>query len=263
MPRRQERGLWAALDVSKALLAGREPDAVLELVADRARALAQADGAIVRIAGAGDQTLVLRAVSERSGGCGLPPLMVRDLPVRGSICGIVFETGRAHLFSDLWQAWRALPSARGRPELALALQQELCGPALLVPLRAAGRALGVLMVSNATGRAPFRKHHLDTLERFANQVALAVEQAHLALERDRLALLEERRRLGRDLHDGAIQSLYAVTLRLAAAIERAQDRPLEDQLASLTTNVDAVIADLRGHVSALRSGAGDPAGVGD
>lgn len=229
--RLQEHELRAALDVSNAILTGLELDAVLQLAAVHARTLVRADGVAVRMAGADDQTLVLRAVSELPGRRGLP-VLPRELPVRGSICGAVFETGRAQLLPDVG------------------------GPSILVPLRAQGRALGVLIAAKAGGRPRFRRRHLGTLRRFANQVAQALLQAQLAPERDGPALVEERKRLGRDLHDGAMQSLYSVTLRLSAAIERAEDRHLQDQLTRLTMHLDTIIADLRGHVRALRSGAG-------
>jgi signal transduction histidine kinase len=262
-PRYREDGLHAALDVSQAILAGVELDAVLQMIAEWARLLVEADGAAVRIADAGNQALVLRGVSERPGKHGLRPFLARELPVRGSICGGVFETGHARLFSDLWRGTRRLPGGVACSHHPEAVQRELCGPALLVPLHVQDGTFGVLMASNAAGRMPFRKHDLETLDRFGCEVALAIREAHVLPDQDRLALIEERRRLGRDLHDGAIQSLYAVTLRLNAAVERAQDGRLEEQLAGLTARIDAVIADLREHVYALRSGAGDSAVTGD
>ena len=99
---------------------------------------------------------------------------------------------------------------------------------------------------------------MKTMVLFANQVILAVEDVRQRRERERLLLAEERRRLGRDVHDGVIQSLYAVTLSLNLAIEGAQDLRLKNQLASVTTQVDAVIANLRGLVRELRSTAGEP-----
>jgi PAS domain S-box-containing protein len=256
----REAGLQAALDVVQAVLAGMDLDAVLQLVAERARVLVRADAAAVRTADAGQRALVLRGVSERRGSSHVMPLIpVRALPIPGSICGAVFETGRPRLFSDLWGAWRSLPAAAAGSRLTSALGRVMHGPALLVPLRVRDRTLGVLMASNTRRRLPFHKHDLATLGLFANQVAVTVQQAHVRRDHERRGLVEERKRLGRDLHDGAIQSLYAVTLRLMAAIERAQDRRLVDQLVSLTAGVDVVIGDLRGHVSALRSDAGDPA----
>lgn len=253
----REAGLRAALDVAQAVLAGMDLDAVLQLVAERARVLVRADAAAVRTADARERALVLRGVSERGGRHVTSLVPVRELSIPGSVCGAVFETGRPRLFSDLWGAWKSLPVAAAGSRLTSVLGRVMHGPALLVPLRVRDRTLGVLMASNTRGRLPFHKHDLATLAVFARQVAVTVQQAHVRRDQERRVLIEERKRLGRDLHDGAIQSLYAVTLRLMAAIERAQDRRLADQLASLTAHVDFVIADLRGHVSALRSDAGE------
>jgi signal transduction histidine kinase len=234
-------------------------DAVLQLVAERARTLVRADAAAVRTADAGAQTLVLRGVSERGGRHVMPLVPVQELPIPGSVCGAVFETGLPRLFPDLWGAWKSLPVTASGSRITSAWRRVVHGPALLVPLRVRDRTVGVLMASNSRGRLPFHRHDLATLGLFANQVAVTVQQAHVRRDQERQALIEERKRLGRDLHDGAIQSLYAVTLRLMAAIERAPDGRLADQLSRLTRHVDVVIADLRGHVSALRSDAADPA----
>src|SRR5215469_3029788 len=134
-PRHQEDTLHAALDVSQAILSGVELEAVLQMIAEWARLLVEADGAAVRIADAGSQTLVLRGVSERPGRRGLRPFLVRELPIRSSISGGVFETRRGRLFPDLWRATRRLPDGAAQAQGSEAAPRELGGPALLVPLQ--------------------------------------------------------------------------------------------------------------------------------
>ncbi|HKF74557.1 MAG TPA: histidine kinase [Candidatus Dormibacteraeota bacterium] len=253
-PKRREDGLKAALDVSRAILAGLELGAAFQMVAERARALVDADAAEVRIVDASGTMLVLRGISERRGDQAPSSTVVPELPVRGSLCGAVFEAGRARLVGGPGAALRHPP---GDPYGELSeVQQVIPGPTLMVPLRVRSRSLGVLTASNLTGRPSLERHDLQTMAAFANQVTLAIQQVRRRRDQERRVLIEERRRLGRDIHDGVIQSLYAVTLSLSVAIERAQDLRLQRQLAGMTAHVDAVIADLRGLVRELRSSGG-------
>src|SRR5215472_2863164 len=249
--KRHEDGLKAALDVSRAIPSGLELGAAFQMIAERARALVRADVAEVRAVDASGRMLVLRGVSERRGGHGSPYVLVPELPVQGSIWGSVFESGRPRLFHD--------PAASSRSQLhaeAAAMTRAMPGPALIVPLKSLGRTIGVLTASSSVGGTPLERHDVQTMAVFANQVSLAIQRLSRRRDRERRALIEERRRLGRDIHDGVIQSLYAVTLGLTVAIERAQDLGLQKQLASMTTHVDAVITNLRGLVRELRSSSG-------
>jgi len=146
----------------------------------------------------------------------------------------------------------------GRPvSVATRAGSERPGPynvshALYVPLNALGRTLGTLVVMNWRSRRSFRRQDLDVLQLLANRAALGIHHASLNRDRERLAVAEERDRLGRELHDGAIQSLYAVTLDLAGTIARTADHGLQEHLAGVAGRVDAVIHGLRGHIQHLR-----------
>ena len=98
-----------------------------------------------------------------------------------------------------------------------------------VPVRARGRALGVLSVIAEMGRQ-FGEAEMSLLVSIANEVGVAVENARLYQQAQRLAVVKERERLARDLHDSVTQSLYSLTLlseagrRLAGAgdVERVE-----------------------------------------
>jgi signal transduction histidine kinase len=262
----------AALEIAQAILAGEDPDAMWEPIARRARRLVRADAAIVRTPGLEGGTLVLRGVDRRRPGDRQPGLLLREEPVAGSVCGIVFETGRARTVSDLetlagfhrGHATRARTSARtvesGLPGTGLdrARPREVAGriptgPAAIVPLSAKGRVMGILAAVNRSDRPLFRQYDVDLLRTFAGQAALAIQQAQVRRELQRLSVIEERERLARELHDDAIQSLYGITLDLASAAARAGDPVLRERMARLVWTVDGVIQDLRNHVYGLRS----------
>ncbi|KKM23771.1 hypothetical protein LCGC14_1611800 [marine sediment metagenome] len=69
-----------------------------------------------------------------------------------------------------------------------------------------------------------------------------------------LALLEERERIGMDLHDGAIQSIYAVVLRLDDIVERLKGHPdeVKPELEKAMDDLNRVIQDIRSYIFDLR-----------
>lgn len=245
--RRRARGLRHALEISRAILAGRPWDAVLQLIADRSRALVGGDCALVRTLGESGNVLVLRATAWRHQSDALLAAPGHELRRRGSITGRVFDTGRPKLVTGRARSLRA----QARSETLRPLWPSM-GPGLYVSLNAAGHKLGTLVVLNWKTRHPFHRTDLEVLQLLASQAAFAIHHALVGRERERLAVEHERERLGRDLHDGAIQSLYAVTLGLAGTIARTADGGLEEQLAGVAGRIDAVIRGLRAQIHQLR-----------
>jgi signal transduction histidine kinase len=89
-----------------------------------------------------------------------------------------------------------------------------------VPVRARGQILGVLSVVGDQGRH-FDRKEADMLASIADQVGIAVENTRLRQQARRVAVMEERARLARELHDSVTQSLYSATLFAEAARELA------------------------------------------
>ena len=87
---------------------------------------------------------------------------------------------------------------------------------LAVPLHVNGGVIGVLEAVNKAGG--FAKEDVPVMSVFANQAAMAIEHARLQQQAEELAVLGERQRLARELHDSVTQSLYSVTLYTNAAI---------------------------------------------
>lgn len=127
-----------------------------------------------------------------------------------------------------------------------------------VPIRFKGRVIGDLYVTDK--RAPdgalsvFSDQDQEVLEMFATQAAIAIENAQLYRQKQQLAVLQERDRFGMDLHDGIIQSIYAVGLRLEDAQTRIEGEPLEAQtrLHQAILSLNDVIRDIRNYILDLR-----------
>ena len=86
---------------------------------------------------------------------------------------------------------------------------------LIAPLCAGEQVLGVIGLLRGNGQA-FREGERALLANIASQLGSAVEGQRLRQVAERSALLEERQRLARDLHDSVTQSLYSVTLFVQA-----------------------------------------------
>jgi len=120
------------------------------------------------------------------------------------------------------------------------------GPAIMVPMLQAPVARGVLVLAWTRERAD---HHyavdIDLPASFAEQAGLAMQVARARDDQRRLAIFEDRDRIGRDLHDLVIQRLFAVGLGLQGAA-RMSDRPeLSARLERAVDDLDATIKDIR------------------
>ena len=89
---------------------------------------------------------------------------------------------------------------------------------------------------------------------FAAQAAIAIENAQLYKENQQLAVLRERDRIGMDLHDGVIQSLYAIGLLLDDARHRLDSDPAKTRsaLGTAIAGLNNTIQDIRNYISDLR-----------
>jgi signal transduction histidine kinase len=110
------------------------------------------------------------------------------------------------------------------------------------------------MVGVAGGGPPLREAAVQLLETFAEQAAVALEYARLQRELQRLAVLEDRERIAKELHDGAIQALFAVGMGLQGSALLAGDTELRRRIDNAVEELDRVIRDLRNYIFGLRPG---------
>jgi signal transduction histidine kinase len=87
---------------------------------------------------------------------------------------------------------------------------------LIVPLLIKEQVIGVLRIDHDAPRA-YTPYHATLTMAFANQAAVAIENARLYARAQDMAAMEERQRLARELHDSVTQALYGVTLLAEAA----------------------------------------------
>ncbi|MBN2677361.1 MAG: GAF domain-containing protein [Anaerolineaceae bacterium] len=128
------------------------------------------------------------------------------------------------------------------------VQQILC-----FPLTSRSGILGVLTIASRYNK-PFSETELQLMTSLGSWTATAIENLRLNIKGKRLAILEERERIAMDLHDGIIQSIYAVGLTLEHArlllaedVEQTRVKILEsiEGLNSTIRDIRAYIMDLK------------------
>lgn len=117
-----------------------------------------------------------------------------------------------------------------------------------VPVTSRGQSVGNFYLTDKAGATEFTPADQRLVELFALHAGIAIDNAQLHQQAADLAVVQERDRIGRDLHDGIIQSLYAVSLSLEDVPEMMAASPGE-----AGSRVDAAIDSLQGSIRELRN----------
>ena len=123
-----------------------------------------------------------------------------------------------------------------------------------VPIRALNRQLGQIYLTEKIDGLAFTSDDEKIIQMLAAYAAVAIQNARLHENTRRLAVLEERERIGMDLHDGIIQSIYGVGLSLESALHSFEEDP-QDAKQRVQRSIDSLnqaIRDLRGYILDLR-----------
>jgi signal transduction histidine kinase len=239
--RDRERWLGALRDITDKVLAGAPERELLESVAEHAKELAGADAAtIITVTDTPGELAVAAAVGARAS-----ELRGQSLPASGSISGAVMQSGHVLVIEDVSVDDRAF-----QPIVRIGRH----GPAVFAPLRIPGGALGTLMVTRLKGAPRFEQRRVNLVETLADQASVAIEYARAQAELRRLGLMEERERIAKELHDGIIQSLFAVGMGLQGTALIAQSPETSTRIEGAVEELDRVIRDLRNYIFGLRPG---------
>jgi len=234
---RRQRWLEATRDLTGELLSGQDPSLIVPRLAARIRELAgAATAALVVPVGGGELTI---AVAD---GLHADALRGQRFQSEGSLSGTVMESGEAVLRDEL-------RVDDGGPMAAA----DHFAAAMGLPLIARGRRLGTLVVAREKGEPPFDTEDVRLAEGFAAQAALALDYGDAQAERRRVAVYDERERIGRDLHDLVIQRLFATGLALESVSGRVTDQVVGVRVREAVDQIDDAIGDLRSSIFGLHA----------
>ncbi|MFF3389469.1 GAF domain-containing protein [Streptomyces sp. NPDC002669] len=248
--RRRERRLEALGEITRTLLSGTDADEVLHLIAERAMEVAGADRAAILLptppatgsADAADARLTVAVAHGKDAGrvTGL------SVPARGSLAGLAARTGTPVHCADVRTDPRAHPFGDGA--------EEGLGPVVTVPLRVDTGASGALRLGRPVDRPPFDDTEIALVSGFADQAAIALELARRRAESEELAVMHDRDRIARDLHDLAIQRLFATGMTLQSTTRAIADRPdAAERVSRAVDDLDTTIRIIRSTIFDLRT----------
>ncbi|WRZ89176.1 GAF domain-containing protein [Streptomyces sp. NBC_01007] len=238
--RRRERWLAASSELTRTLLSGADPVEVLHAFTATVRDLSDADLVTLALPVTGTTDLVIESAEGRDAD------QVRGLalPDGTSLAAKVFASGERIVSTSLSQDPRTGTGSASVLDL---------GPAFVIPLGTPERVRGVLQVANRQGGTVFPDATVDMIAGFAGHAALALEIAEHRRDAEQLLVLNDRDRIARDLHDLAIQRLFAGGLSLQSVLNRLSDRPdVAERVQRVVDDLDDTIKVVRSTIYALR-----------
>ena len=225
------RGISGVLDL----------DRVLQLIVDRVRDLAAAEYTALGIVAPDGQ--IERFITSGIGEA--ERKRIGDLPHGRGLLGLIIRENRTYRIPDISKHRERYGFPPHHPEMSSFLG---------MPILASGAVVGRLYLTNKIGPLEFSEEDQALVEMFALHAGIAIENARLHDQVRRLAVVDERERISRDLHDSAIQAIYAQSLALDDVPELISADPAEASR-RVDEAIDAlhgVIRDIRNFIFGLR-----------
>ncbi|HXG58458.1 MAG TPA: GAF domain-containing sensor histidine kinase [Thermoanaerobaculia bacterium] len=229
----------AGLDITAEL----SLDAVLDKVVERARSLIGARYGALSIVN--EQGRIVSFLTS-----GITPderAKIGPPPVGHGLLGVVLREGQRLRLDDIHRD----PRSQGFPP-----HHPVMRTLLAVPIVGKSPFRGNLYLSEKVGGGEFTADDEETLERFAVQAAIAIDNAHLHQQVKNLAVAEERLRIAHEMHDGIAQVLGYVNTKVQAAseyIRRGRTDEANEQLRELAVAAREAYGDVREAITDLRT----------
>jgi signal transduction histidine kinase len=215
-------------------------DEILIEIVSLARRLLHAEAAALALSDSAGGALALKCYATASGEFRSHPIDVQNPIILGALKS-------SHSLNYLAKTGDA-------PWICPVVQQPVRS-AVIVPLRLDGRILGGLWVTRHDQRA-FDDTDTTALERLADQTVIALEHGLMAARLQSVAVLEERSRIAREMHDGLAQILGYISLEmqtLAALIQQHDEAGALNEIRQAREMIKTAQADVRENILSLRT----------
>lgn len=238
---RAERQLTALDQAVRGISGVLDLDRVLQLIVDRVRDLVGAQYAALGIVdGEGRiERFITGGISaeERA--------RIGDLPHGRGLLGLIIRENRTYRIPDIATHPQRYGFPPHHPEMHSFLG---------MPITNRGIPVGRLYLTNKLDAAEFSADDQTLVEMFALHAGIAIENARLHDQVRRLAIVDERDRISRDLHDSVIQAIYAQTLALDDVPDLVDEDPDEARrrVDEAIDALNAVVRDIRNFIFGLR-----------
>ena len=241
----QASGLPTAVQALDAAVRGisavRDVGEVLQLIVDNVRELVQAQYAALGLVD--DEGRITDFIT--SGISREDRERIGDLPHGRGLLGLIIRENRSYRIPIIAAHKESYGFPPNHPDMTSFLG---------VPITVEQDVVGRLYLTNKQGASEFRTDDQDLVETFARHAGIAIQNARLHEQVQRLAVMDERERISRDLHDSVIQMIYGVTLSLDDVPELVRSAPAEasQRVDEAIDALHGVIRDIRHFIFGLR-----------
>lgn len=233
---RDQASLEALADVRAKLLAKHSTEEILGLICRHARTLVSADTVTFSSLNESETSLVDLAHDGAEPEAPMPDSSV-----------VVKALEIAHDGT----AWKT--NASSRAEDVAAEHHQLPQPAMIVPVIGNDGVAGVLLILRTEGKEHFGDDELLLISGFASSAATALQADEVGRRQQRTELLEDRERIGRDMHDLVIGRLFATGMALQATAALIGDPDAKKRIQSAVDEIDTGIKEIRTSIYGLHS----------
>jgi signal transduction histidine kinase len=234
----------AALDAAVRAVAALAPiDDTLQVIVDQVRPVVGAEYAalgIVDPAGRIERFITSGIDAETR-------RLIGPLPEGHGLLGLIIRENRSFRIPDIGSDVHSSGFPPNHPPMSSFLG---------VPIMVKGATVGRLYLTNKIGADEFSPQDQALVETFALHAGIAMDNARLHQELQILAVIDERERISKDLHDGIIQNLYAVGLSLEDVAELMDEDRVEaaTRIERAIDSIHLSIQDIRNFIFGLRPG---------
>ncbi len=211
--------MQSALAVTRALVSEMNVNNLLDFIMAQAEDLTKPDGVAVLLLSDDGQRLEVASSGESRSRIEVGA----QVPMQGSLAGLAVSSRQVQISN------RALDDERAA-SICVLLQPVKVHSLLCAPLEVQGKSLGVLLIWSYDRRQVFTEHNSQLISLFADQAALALQNAHLHARDRQLAVEQERHRLARELHDTVTQSLYSISMAAQTSLKLLNQAGADDKI---------------------------------
>jgi signal transduction histidine kinase len=238
--RRHDQWQRATAEVTYQLLSADQPRDVLALVTRHALEIAGADAVVlVQPTAAGDHVMITNASGEHA-----EQLVGITSPLESSLSADVMASGERMTVTDFGADERIAYAVR---------RLEVLGGGVAVPLGVPGDVRGVMLVARRRGAQPLPPAAVEMVTTFAVQAGIRLKLAEHRRDAERIALLADRDRIARDLHDLVIQRLFATGMSLEGGMPLIPEGEGADRVRRAVDELDGTIRDIRSSIYTLHA----------
>ncbi|WP_196805943.1 GAF domain-containing protein [Terracoccus sp. 273MFTsu3.1] len=251
--RRRQEWLRASAEISRDLLRPGLGEQVLVRIADAVLRLADADVVTLDFPDRETDAVLTDADEPLAYAVRLVVGVARGVGADGLV-GTAYRSGPSLAGTAMRERRVVLAEASGPADATLASVAEAGpgGPAMACPLVGEAGVRGAVVVARRAGSRPFTPTDVEMAEQLATHAALALELADGRADEERIAVLEDRHRIARDLHDHVIQRIFATALSLEAVTERTDDTTVRSALGRAVEDLDETIRQIRASIFELQ-----------